>query len=307
MKFHLATIIAASISTMLCATMLSAQTSVPLTPPTQPTVELLNDEPLPTRVVDKSSSPGQCDLVPLQRDFPGFGGEALNDSAVDEVYFMTTLNPTGAGSISAAPSGSYIVPLVAGKIVSNTAVQLNQSNIRFLGQLAPGHLSINGSTVYNPSTTVRFNGSNALWEFFSIRSSDVPASGDQTSHGPFAVENNNNGVVLSHLSVHYGDDDSGYVWNSTSNVTFYRMLVGHAANNLGNGSGRNPNYGLFVGGGSDSLTLFQNVMMTQGRSPHIQNTDLAQAVNNIVYHAGTSSVSNQIFACLLYTSPSPRD
>ena len=108
MKLHLAIVIAASVSTTL-----SAQTSVPLTAPEQPTVEMLIDKPVPidepvTNVGSELSSPGQCDLLPLQRKYPGYGGEALNDSAVNSVYFMTNLNTSGPGSISAAPSGSYV-------------------------------------------------------------------------------------------------------------------------------------------------------------------------------------------------------
>ena len=259
--------------------------------------ESLSDGASPSPVSEVSpvtSTPR--DLVPLKRDFPGYGGKALNDSAVNSIYFMTNLNTSGPGSISAAPSGSYVVPLVAGKIVSNTSLVLPQNNIRFLGQLAPGHLSINGSTIFNPGPTVRFNGSNALWEHFSIRASDNSVNGGQTSHKPFTIENNNIGVVLANLSVHYGDDDAGAIWYSTSDITLYRMLVAHSAYNSPTTPGRNPNYGLFVGGGSSKITIFQNVMMTAGRSPHIQNSDPVQAVNNLVYHAGTGSVSNQILA-----------
>ena len=128
--------------------------------------DIINPPPIPEVPHDV------CDLVPLKRVFPGYGGEALNDSAVNSVYFMTNLNTSGPGSITAAPSGSYIVPLIAGKILSNTSLVLSQNNIRFLGQLAPGHLSINGSTTFNPAPTVRFAGNNALWEHFSIRASD---------------------------------------------------------------------------------------------------------------------------------------
>lgn len=288
MKLQLATIIAASFSTLLFA-----QSSVQLTAPQQPTVELSVDTLVPGSANGLSSS-GRCDLVPLQREFPGFGGQVLNDSAVDKVYFMTTLNPTGSGSISAAPSGAYVVPLVAGKILSDTSLVLSQDNIRFLGSLAPGHLSINGSTVFNSSQLVRFDGSNALWEHFSLRASDVPGNAGQSSHKPFTVENGNSGVVLGNLSVHYGDDDSGSVWNTTSDVTLYRLLAAHAVDRLA--AGGNLNYGLFVGGGASNVTLFQNVMMTGGRSPHIQNADNTQSVNNIVYHATTDGTSNQIFA-----------
>jgi hypothetical protein len=302
MKSLLATIIAASFSSTL-----SAQTSVPLTAPEQPTVEYLIDkpepivEPEPNDVLEpidgmlpKVDSEGQCVPVPLHREFPGFGGEALNDSVVDKVYFMTTLNPTGPGSISAAPSGSYIIPLVAGKIVSNTSLSLPQDNVRFLGSLAPGHLSINGSTVFNPAPLVEFDGSNALWEHFSIRASNTSPTTGQSSHKPFSVANNNTGVVLSNLSVHYGDDDSGSVWYTTTDVTFHRLLAAHATDRFS--AGGNPNYGLFVGGGSSNITLFQNVMMTNGRSPLVQNADNTQSVNNVVYHAGTKNTSNQLYA-----------
>ena len=234
-------------------------------------------------------------LTPLRRSFPGYGGEALDDTSVTGVYFMTNTNASGPGSLAAAPSNTYIVPLVAGKIVSDTSIRLPQNNVRFLGSLAPGHLSINGSTVFNSGQLVKFDGSNALWEHFSIRASDVPSSfrGD-SSHSTFEVANNNTGVVLANLSLHFSDDDSGSVWYTTSDVTFYRLLVAHATNR--HDAGGNPNYGLMVGGGSSNITMFQNVMMTAGRSPHIQNADFTQSVNNVVYHAGTGSTSNQIYA-----------
>ncbi|MDC0434925.1 hypothetical protein OAM69_04720 [bacterium] len=282
MKLHIATVIAAAFSATL-----AAQTSVPLTAPQEPTVELLSNKP--------GSCLGQRNLVPLQRKFPGYGGEALDDALVNSVYFMTSLNPTGPGSISAAPSGSYVVPLVAGKIVSDKTLRLPQDNIRFLGSLAPGHLSINGSKVFNPSQLVRFAGNNALWEHFSIRASEVPDSyTGQSSHSSFGVQDGNNGVVLGNLSVHFGDDDSGALWYDTTNVTFYRLLVGHATDRSSKGG--NHNYGLMAGGGSGRLSMFQNVMMTSGRSPLIGNSDPAQVVNNLVYPANISGGGNQLFA-----------
>jgi len=71
--------------------------------------------------------------------------------------------------------------------------------------------------------------------------------------------------------------------------------VAHSTDRLNNGAGGNPNYGLLVGGGSRNITMFQNVMMTAGRSPHVQNADNTQSVNNVVYHAGVGSTSNQLY------------
>ena len=238
---------------------------------------------------------GTGNFTPLTRSFPGYGGDQLNDSLVNSVYFMTTLASSGTGSLEAAPSGSYIVPLVAGARSANVSVHLNQDNVRFLGQLAPGHISINGTASYNAGPTVRFNGDNALWEYLSLRASDVPTTGNQTSHKPYSIQNNNTGVVLSHISCHYGDDDSGEIWYNTNKVTLHRMLYGNAAYNLGAGTGRNPNYGPLSGGGCGEITMFQCLMMTHGRSPMTGNSSPVQIVNNLCYPAGTGG-TNQFFA-----------
>lgn len=237
-------------------------------------------------------------LTPLIREFPGYGGEALNDSDVTSVYFMENLNSSGAGSIAGAPSNAYVVPLVAGKIISNSRITLPQSNIRFLGQLAPGHLSINGTTTFNSQELVVFAGSNALWEYFTIRCSDNPTNVALTgSHGPFSVYNGINGslsgVVLSHLSVHYGSDDSGSVFYDSQNITLYRLLSGHGITTAPVG-GKSDN-GILLGGGSNRITFFQNLLRNSGRSPLIQEVELAQAVNTLVYHTSADSTSNQIY------------
>ena len=242
--------------------------------------------------------PDTLRLVPLVRQFPGYGGEALNDSLVDSVYFMTNLNTSGAGSMAGAPSNAYIVPLVAGKVISNSRITLPQSNVRFLGQLAPGHLSVNGTTRFNSSELVVFGGSNALWEYFSIRCSDSPVDSTLTgSHGPFSVYNGINGslsgVVLAHLSVHYGSDDNGSIFYDSQNVSLYRILAGHGVSRRHVG-GKSDN-AFVLGGGSSRITAFQNLMMHSGRSPLIQEVGLAQAVNGLTYHTSTDSTSNQIY------------
>lgn len=228
------------------------------------------------------------EVTNLQRQFPGFGGEALNDSLVNSVYFITTLNPTGPGSISAAPSNAYIVPLVAGNITTSSSISMAQNNIRVLGQLAPGHLAIDGTTTVQPRPLLSIDGSNVLFEFLSLRSGDAPSG--NSSHAPFDVIDGNVGIVISNVSAHYGGDDSGSVWNpGTSDVTFYRILAAHAANSGPGGSGANPNYGLMAGGSSNRTTMFQNVMQTTGRSPLFQTVREGQAVNNITYGSGGTS------------------
>ena len=244
---------------------------------------------------DSSVTPPET-ITPLVRAFPGYGGEALDDSLVTSVYFMTNTNTSGAGSIADAPDGAYIVPLVAGKITKDTQVLLPQNNVRFLGQLAPGHLSVNGTSTYNPNPLVRFTGSNTLWSHLSIRASS--ADGVQNSHKPFEIFDNVgssaiSGVVLSNISSHFGTDDAGSIWTGASNVTYYRMLTSHGAER--SGVGGNPDYGYVVGGGSDRVTLFQNLLMHNGRSPMIQNVGNAQLVNNIVY-AAYGGVTSQVWS-----------
>jgi len=245
-----------------------------------------------------SNHDGSGNVVPLQRQYPGYGGAALDDSLVNSVYFMTTLNPTGTGSFSAAPNDAYIVPLVAGKIVSDDRINMPQNNVRFLGQLAPGHLSINGTTTFNSKELVVFEGSNTLWEHFSIRCSDNPNQADTGSHGPFSVHDGPSGslsgVVLSNLSLHYGSDDCGSTFYDSTDITLYRLLAGHAVST--NSAGGKHDNGILMAGSSSKITFFQNLMMTSGRSPLIQETQLVQAVNSVVYHTDSESTSNQIYA-----------
>ena len=138
-----------------------------------------------------------------------------------------------------------------------------------------------------------------MWEHFSIRSSDNPTNVEKTgAHGPFSLHDGPSGslsgVVLSHLSLHYGSDDSGSTFYDSTDITLYRLLVGHAVTM--NHAGGKKNNGILVAGGSSRLTLFQNLMMTSGRSPLIQEVELAQSVNTVVYHTDRDGTSNQIFA-----------
>ena len=299
MKLHLAIAIAAVLITTL-----TAQTSaqVPLTVPQQPIVELLDE--IPDQIVDtkplSSSSEsqeepaqtsGSLTLAPLQRSFPGYGGEALDETSVTGVYFMTNLNASGPGSLTAAPSNAYIVPLVAGEIKSDIGIVLSQSNVRFLGQLAPGRISLDGSSVYNNAPLVEFNGSNTLWQYLTLKSGDSDlGAGIAISHSPFTVRRGAVGVVLANMSVHYGDDDNGSVWDTgTSDVTFYRMLVAFATDR--GALGGNVDYGFINGGGSKNVSVFQNLFVVDGRAPLMQNTT-GQVDNNITYTG--SGVTNQL-------------
>ena len=219
-------------------------------------------------------------VVPLQRQYPGYGGEALNDSLINNVYFMTNLNLSGPGSLFAAPSGSYIVPLVAGEIQKPAYSVLSTPNLRFLGQLAPGRVSMDGDTTQNNGPTLELTGSNCLWEYITFKSGD-DSSPNQNSHRPFSVEGGAKGVVMSHVSAHYGNDDSASIWDpGTENITFYRSLFAYGADRVAFNS--NPDYGNTIGGGSQRISLFQNAYIADGRTPLFQNT-IGQAENNITY------------------------
>ena len=298
MKLYLAIAIVAAFSSTL-----ADQTSeqAPIQAPQRPTIELLEDipvpaaQPIPGPAAQPDSIPADSipALTPLQRRFPGHGGEAIDDKSVTGVYFMTNLNTSGAGSLAAAPSNAYIVPLVAGEIKSDTTILMAQNNVRFLGQLAPGRISIDGSTVFNREPLVEFRGSNALWEYLTLKAGDVNLTeGKNISHSPFTVRRGAVGVVMANVSVYYGDDDSGSTWDpGTSDVTFYRMLIALAADR--GALGGNVDYGMLSGGGSANITYFQNIFVTDGRAPNMTNTR-GQVDNNITYT--TSGVTNQMIS-----------
>jgi len=230
--------------------------------------------------------------------FPGAEGFAVNEiigGRGGEVRKVTNLSDSGPGSFRAAVEGNQpkIVVFEVSGIIRNLSVVRIGDNTTIAGQSSPA-----GITFYNwdrpvPKNNRRDptaqNGGLHIGSNVVIR--HIRARGSGYKSDPY-VTNGATNVVLDHVSVSWGGDQSGCFWQGCQNITIQWCAFEEA---VGFWHGEGPhNYGPMIASGPNqerpngNFAFHHNLMTHQRkRNPEMQLQALMGDVrNNVAYNAG---------------------
>ena len=203
----------------------------------------------------------------------GFGKYTLGARAVanPEVYHVTNLNDSGAGSLrdAVSQSGRIVVFDVCGTINLKSTLILKGNNT-ILGQTAPGE----GIQVYG--NRVSFSGaSNLIVRHMRFR---MGTNGDSGKDAAGIA--NGHDMIFDHLSVLWGRDENFSI-NPDSKGDIYNITIQNSI--IGQGLQSHSCGGLLQTDGG--VTIYRNLYIeNKTRNPKVKG--LNQYVNNVVYNWG---------------------
>ncbi|SMF52697.1 pectate lyase [Alteromonadaceae bacterium Bs31] len=200
--------------------------------------------------------------------FPGAEGygKYTTGGRGGEVYIVTNLNSSGAGSLKDAlsKSGRTVVFEVSGTIVGRFKVP---SNTTIAGQTAPG----DGITIFGEMQ----HGSNVIVRYIRVR---FDGNGDRDAFGTRYQEN----VMIDHVTASWSRDEVMSIYHG-KNVTVQWSLISEACPNEGTDSHR-------FGGiwGNDYSTYHHNLIAhNENRTPRwASGAGYNDYRNNVTYNWG---------------------
>lgn len=203
----------------------------------------------------------------------GFGKYTLGARAVanPEVYHVTNLNDSGAGSLrdAVSQSGRIVVFDVCGTINLKSTL-IFKGNNTILGQTAPGE----GIQVYG--NRVSFSGaSNLIVRHMRFR---MGTNGDSGKDAAGIA--NGHDMIFDHLSVLWGRDENFSI-NPDGKGDIYNITIQNSI--IGQGLQSHSCGGLLQTDGG--VTIYRNLYIeNKTRNPKVKG--LNQYVNNVVYNWG---------------------
>ena len=213
-----------------------------------------------------------------QLAFPGAEGygKFTTGGRGGAVYEVTTLNPTGAGSLGAAISASgarTVVFRVSGTITGN--FNITNGNITIAGQTAPGDgICIKGN--------LSISADNVIVRYLRIRYD--PSTGESDATGGKGTKN----VIFDHLSASWSSDEVMSLYFG-ENVTIQWCMITEACAKFVNG----VNTGHRFGGlwGNNYSTYHHNLIAhNDSRNPRwASGTGYNDYRNNVLYNWGYQS------------------
>ena len=232
------------------------------------------------------ASDGRAQLVA----FPGAegAGSLATGGRGGDVYHVTNLNDSGAGSLRTGVTGTFlngrtIVFDVAGTINLNSVLSINsKSKLTIAGQTAPA----GGITIANQTLRVN-NSNNVVVQHLRVRTGSTYGPTD-----PDALSvTGSTDVVVDHVTASWGVDESVSVTSSSNNVTVQWSTITQGLYDAGHTDtdGYGHSYGSLLNGGTYSFhhNLYAH---SKGRFPRGQwNSSDARHlaldwVNNVVYN-----------------------
>ena len=185
------------------------------------------------------------------------------------VYNVTNLNDSGQGSFRQAISnartsnGGIITFDVSGVINLESWLTIEVSNLTIAGQTAPkGGITITGT---------RFRGQNLenlIMRYIRIRPR-------YTGEDAFEFINASN-VILDHVSVSWGGDETISIRGNSDNITFQRLIVSEGKTGSLFGDSDSPEKSENL---SFHTSLFFNI---SHRTPNVSSNGRADVINNVV-------------------------
>ncbi len=208
--------------------------------------------------------------IPAFPGAEGFGAYA-NGGRGGDVYYVTTLNNNGAGSLreglnTAPASGRTIVFAVSGYIPVNSDTNFNvPSNVTIAGQTAPGDgVGLRGGRML-------VSGSNVVMRHFRIRHGRNGTGGDCLN-----IASSAHTTMLDHISMMFSTDENFSFFNSSVNnftMQYSNTAWGMERHNAG---------GLWdLENGSCHHTLWAH---HRTRNPKARPNGLLEWINNVTFH-----------------------
>ncbi|KAF4987105.1 hypothetical protein FDECE_15588 [Fusarium decemcellulare] len=204
--------------------------------------------------------------VPAFPGAEGFGKDSVG-GRTGEVYKVTNLNDSGAGSLRDAVSKSNrIVVFDVGGVIKISERIVVQKNVYIAGQTAPG----GGIVVYGNGWSFS-NANNAIVRYISIR---MGRGGTSGKDGITIADGNN--MIFDHVSVSWGRDETFSISGDVSKVTIQDSIIAQGLETHSCG-------GLMQTDGG--VSLFRNLYIdNKTRNPKVKGVNDFQ--NNVIYNWG---------------------
>ena len=198
-----------------------------------------------------------------------------------DVYHVTNLEDGGEGSlrhgIESMSGPRTIVFDVSGTIFLESRLTVETPYLTIAGQTAPG----DGITIANHTFQIH-NTHDIIVRYIRMRAGDLDiANSSPDTHDTFAIRWSHD-VIVDHVSMSWGIDETFATYQS-ENVTVQWSIISESLSNSYHSKGPHGYASLNWGG---SISLHHNL---------------------IAHHDFRMPKLKDIRACLLYTSPSPRD
>ena len=220
--------------------------------------------------------------------FPGAEGAGANaiGGRGGDVYYVTTLADSGAGSlrtgISGAPAGGRTILFkVSGNIVLSSALTVNKSRITIAGQSSPG----DGICFQNYS--------------FNIAANDVIVRHMRTRLGTNALQeadamwiNSGTNIVVDHVSASWSVDEVLSSSTDVANLTVQNCFITESLNDSIHIKGAHGYGGLISASADTTFSYLRNLYAhNQSRNPRIGSDSQAGTLrldfrNNVIYNYG---------------------
>lgn len=213
--------------------------------------------------------------------FPGAvgGGKYATGGRGGEVYHVTNLNDSGAGSFrdAVSKSGRIVVFDVSGTVELKSNI-LCQSNITIAGQTAPG-----GSGITLKNYKMGMAGDNIICRYISSRPGPYTATSSGNDAWGGAKGSNS---IIDHCSMGWTTDEQWGLYSSNMNYTVQYSVLGPADSWGGHKKGLHG-FGMMMGKGN--LTFDHNLIIhnvSRNFRGKVEGTYTADFTNNVIYDWG---------------------
>ena len=193
----------------------------------------------------------------------GFGAHATGGRG-GEVYYVTNLNDSGAGSLRDAVSkGKRTVVFAVGGYVDLKSILHVVSDITIAGQTAPGQ------GIGTKNYEVSFSGSrNIICRYIRFRQGVTPRQDKKCAVNIYDGHN----MIFDHVSIAWGRWDTVGI-NRSTNITFQHSIIGEGV--------APQRFGCLCQG--DGITFSHNLWINHhSRNPKAKGK--VQFINNVVYN-----------------------
>lgn len=238
---------------------------------------------------------------------PGLVGWATETAAGrgGDVLVVTSLADSGPGSFREALAACHkrqIVFSVAGIIQLTTGrLQVFCGDVSVYGQTAPGNVEVraplhDAGGVLGYDSAIDIYADNVLMQYLTFRTEVATDNGannccrDVVNLGRTPVASGTKNIVLDHLSIQGGNDETLDSWYGTHRFTVSNSIIGEGAYQSNHVSGQAHSMAALFGDGARQITLHRNLFANAGgRNPQLQDVDEFQLTNNIIsgYGRGT--------------------
>lgn len=246
-----------------------------------------NPEPEPEPEPEPNPEP---EPEPSTQTFPDYGkvkafptavghGAAATGGRGGEIYHVTNLNDSGAGSLRDAVSQSnrIIVFDVAGVITLKSVLVL-KSNQTLLFQTAPG----DGIEIYN-NRVASSGASNLIVRYMRVRVGRQASSQDNMDAGGLSSGAD---VIYDHCSFTWATDECFSINTDNKGTRPQRITLQNSI--IGQGCMNHSAGGLIQTSDTEGVTIYRNLLIDNG-ARNFKVKGLNQYVNNVVYNWGSSS------------------